>query len=127
MVLKNWGFVIDNCNIALKFDETNVKAMFRLAKAYTANREWESAFATAEKGLVVEPDNKDLQNLVKRVEKNARNTRVQRQKKERARAERVGYVKNLYRICKNSNIKLGRIPLIATLKDDDLEEVSTER
>ena len=72
MQLKNWGFVIENCEIALKFDEFNVKAMFRLAKAHQSRREWEAAYAAAEKGLVIEPDNKDLLKVVKGVEKNAR-------------------------------------------------------
>jgi len=125
--LKNWGFVVDNCNIALRFDETNVKAYFRLAKAHQSKREWVSAYIAAEKGLALEPDNKDLLKMVKAVEQNARNARVQRQKKERARAERVGYVKRLWRACKNSNIKLGRVPLIATLNDDDVDEEEEEQ
>ena len=84
MQLKNWGYVISDCKLALSFNASNIKAIFRLSKAHQARQEWEVALEVAEKGLSLpnEDKNKDLLKVVKEVGKNATLARVQRQKKE---------------------------------------------
>lgn len=72
-------------------------------------------------GLEIEKDNKELLQLQKKLGEKVRKARLQRQQRERARAERTSRIKEVWRYCKEDNISLGRVSLVATVKDDEDE------
>lgn len=121
MQLKNWGFVREESVKALDYNKNNVKAWYRLAKAHQMLKNWEEAGDAVESGLAVEKDNKELLKLEKLLEEKVRKARRARQQRERARAERVVRVKDAWKHCKESGIKLGRVPLVATVTDEEDE------
>jgi hypothetical protein len=108
---------------ALNFNQNNVKAWYRLAKAHQMLQDWEEAGDAIEKGLGVtgEDENKDLLKLQKLLADRVRKARLQRQKREKRRAERVSTVKEVWKHCKEGGIKLGRVALVASVSDDDDE------
>ena len=124
MQLKNWGYVRDEAKRALAFEDTNVKAWYRLAKAYQMLQAWEEAGDAIDSGLAIpeQADNTDLRKLQKLLESRVRQARAQRQKRERARAERVAKVKEVWKYCKERNIKLGRVSLVSTVADDEEDD-----
>jgi hypothetical protein len=127
MQLKNWGSMRDECKRALQFSDKNVKAWFRLAKAYQMMHQYEEAGDAIEKGLAVEPDNADLLKLQKLLEQRILKARKLRQQRERARAERQAKVKQVWKHCSDSNIRLGRVPLVTSVTDDDEDDVDRDR
>lgn len=122
MCLKNWGFVRDEAKKAVDFNSHNLKAWYRLAKAYQMLQNWEEAGDAIDSGLEIEKDNKELIQLQKKLGEKVRKARLQRQQRERARAERTSRIKEVWRYCKEEKIALGRVPLVATVKDDEDEE-----
>ena len=84
-------------------------------------KNWEEAGDAIESGLAVEgeADNKDLKKLQKLLESKIVKARKLRQEREKARAERVSKVKQVWKHCKEKSIQLGRVPLVATLTDDE--------
>jgi len=126
MQLKNWGYVRKDAKKALLFNDKNVKAWYRLAKANQMLQEWEEAGDAIESGLSIEPDNKDFLQLQKLLAEQVRKARQARQLRERKRAERVARVKEVWKFCKESEIRLGRVPLVATVTDDDDEDDDDE-
>lgn len=122
MQLKNWGLVRDDSIRALKYNSKNIKALYRLAKAYQMLQNWEDAGDAIESGLAIDKDNKDLMKLQDLLENKIRKARLERQRREKARAERVSKVKAVWRHCKDRGITLGRIPLVASVTDDIDEE-----
>ena len=80
---------------------------------------WEAAGDAVESGLAVESENKDLKKLETLLETNVQKARRARQQRERSRAERVVRVKEVWKWCKESGIRLGRVPLVATVTDDE--------
>ncbi len=122
MQLKNWGFVRDESKKALQYDDQNVKAWYRLAKAYQQLQEWEAAGDALEKGLAVEPENPDLLKLQQLLAERIRKARKQRQQRERARAERVSKVKAVWKHASTNKIALGKIPLVSSVEEDEEEE-----
>ena len=126
--LQNWGFVIKNCREALALNPGNVKAHYRLAKAHETRREYEACESACEEGLKLEPSNAPLKKMLSSAAKRAEQVRVARQKKERARVQRLGQVKSLYKWCKQKGVKLGRVPLVSSLEDeDDVDDTSEKR
>jgi hypothetical protein len=122
--LKNWGHVRDESNYALAFNKKNVKAWYRLAKAHQMLQNWEDAGDAIESGLAIEgeEENKDLRKLQRLLADKVRKARSLRQQRERARAERVSKVKEVWKHCKESEIKLGRVRLVASVTDDEENE-----
>lgn len=125
MKIKNWGFVRENSEKSLLHNPNNVKACYRLAKAHQMLSNWEEAGDAIEKGLCIddESENKDLHKLQKLLKDKIHKARLVRQKKERARAERVSKVKEVWKHCKEQGIRLGRVPLVSTVtEDEELED-----
>lgn len=122
MQLRNWGHVRDNANKALTFNKKNVKAWYRLAKAHQMLTNWEEAGDAIDSGLALDPENKDLKKIERLLAERVRKARHARQLRERKRAERVMRVKEVYKWCKESGIKLGRVPLVSSVTDDVDEE-----
>lgn len=122
--LKNWGHARNESKRALAFDKTNVKAWYRLAKAFQMLQSWEEAGDTIESGLAVAKDgeDKELRKLEKLLADRVRKARQQRQQRERARAQRVAQVKEVWKHCKESKIQLGRVNLVATVTDDEEDD-----
>jgi tetratricopeptide (TPR) repeat protein len=119
MLLKNWGHVRDDSEKALIYNKANVKAWYRLAKAHQMLQSWEAAGDAIDSGLANEPGNSDLKKLEQLLADKVRKARHLRQQRERKRAERVARVKEVWRWCKDSGIKLGRVPLVNSVTDDD--------
>ena len=84
---------------------------------------WEEAGDAIDSGLAVpgESENKDLLKLQKLLADRVRKARLARQKRERLRAERVAKVKGVWKHCKDSEIQLGRVALVASVSDEDEE------
>lgn len=122
MFLKNWGFVRDESKKAVAFNSSNIKAWYRLAIANQSLQNWEEAGNAIESGLKIEKDNKELLKLDKILSEKVRKARLHRQQRERARAERTSRIKDVWRYCKEENIGLGRVSLVATVKDDEDDE-----
>ena len=124
--LKNWGYVRDYATKAVDFHIANVKAWYRLAKAQEGLCNWEKCGDAIEKGLQYDSENKELRRLQKQLDNKIRAARLRRQKRERARAERISHVKLVWKWCKEYNIQLGRVPLVSSVTDeeetDDVEE-----
>ena len=120
--LKNWGHVRDEAQRAVTFEESNVKAWYRLAKGHQGLQHWEQAGDAIDKGLSFDAENKDLLKLQTLLAERVRKARQQRQQRERARAERVAKVKEVWKHAKESNIKLGRVNLVSTVTDDEEQE-----
>jgi Cns1/TTC4 Wheel domain len=112
-----------NVTQALNFNKNNVKAWFRLAKAHQMLQNWEEAGDAIDAGLAVpgEAENKDLLKLQQLLNAKVRKARQARQERERKRAERVASVKLVWKHCKSNGIQLGRVPLVATVSDEDDE------
>lgn len=121
MQLKNWGHVRDQSKMALEHNDKNVKAWYRLAKALQMLQQWEAAGDAIDSGLAVDPNNKDLNKLKTLLADRVRKARLARQQRERARAQRVKRVKDVWKWCSSSGIQLGRIPLVATVTEDEEE------
>lgn len=124
LMLSNWGHVRDECKKALIFNDQNVKAWFRMAKAYQRLKDWEEAGNAIDQGLAIpgEDRNKDLLALQKQLGDKVRKARQQRQQRERARAERISKIKAVWRHCQGNGterICLGRAPLVASVTDDE--------
>mmetsp|Transcript_57355 Transcript_57355/g.139925 ORF Transcript_57355/g.139925 Transcript_57355/m.139925 type:complete len:573 (-) Transcript_57355:67-1785(-) len=121
--LKNWGFVRDDSKKALAFNDKNVKAWYRLARANQMLQEWEEAGNAIDSGLGCsdESSNKDLLKLQNQLSEKIRKARLARQKRERQRAERVSKVKTVWQHCQKNQIKLGRVALVASVTDDEDE------
>lgn len=126
MQLKNWGHVREQSNKSLIFNDKNIKSWYRLAKAHQMLRNWEEAGDAIDSGLAIESENKDLLKLRTLCEKKVQRARLDRQKRERARAERVSKVKEVWKHCKETKIVLGRVPLVATVNDDDEDDDDAE-
>jgi hypothetical protein len=122
--LYNWGHTRDEAKKAVEWDDQNVKAWFRLAKAYQNLKCWEEAGDAIDKGLAVsgEENNRDLLQLQRQLSAKIQKARQLRQQRERARAERVSKVKAVWKHCQLENkhvrIYLGRSPLVASVTDD---------
>jgi len=121
LFLKNWGFVRDESKKAVGHNPKNIKAWYRLAKAYEMLKNWEEAGNAINSGLEIENENAELLKMQKRLEKKIRKARLLRQQHERARAERISRIKDVWRYTKHENIALGRVSLVATVKDDEEE------
>jgi hypothetical protein len=108
---------------ALDFNKNNVKACYRLAKAYQMLQCWEEAGDTIDSGLACpgEAENKELLKLQRLLAEKVRKARLARQKRERLRAERVSKVKVVWKHCKDDGIQLGRVALVASVSDEDDE------
>lgn len=106
---------------ALDYNPNNVKACYRLAKAHQMLYNFIEAGDAIDKGLAIkgEAENKDLLKLKKLLSDKIRKARLAKQKRERARAERVSRVKEVWKWCKEGGIKLGRVPLVSTVTDDE--------
>lgn len=126
MQLKNWGHVRNDSKRALTFNDKNIKAWYRLAKAHQMLQNWEEAGDAIDSGLACDAENKDLTKLRSICEKKVRRARLDRQRRERARAERTSQVKEVWKHCKDTGIALGRVPLVATVNDDDEEDDGAE-
>ena len=122
LLLKNWGHVRKEATRALAFEESNVKAWYRLAKAHQGLQQWEQAGDAIDRGLGYDPENRELRKLQTLLTERVRKARQQRQQRERARAERVAKVKEVWRHAKESNIKLGRVNLVSTVTDDEEDD-----
>jgi tetratricopeptide (TPR) repeat protein len=122
MQLKNWGHVRDDSKKSLSFNQKNVKSWYRLAKAQQMLQNWEEAGDAIDKGLECDHDNAELVKLQKLLEGKVRRARLERQKRERARAERVALVKDVWKHCKEQNITLGRVALVASVNDDEEDD-----
>ena len=83
---------------------------------------WEEAGNAIDSGLEIEKDNKELLQLQNKLGEKVRKARLHRQQRERARAERTSRIKDVWRYCKDEKIDLGRVSLVATVKDDEDEE-----
>ena len=127
LMLSNWGYVRDECKKAVVFNDQNVKAWYRLAKAYQMLKDFENAGDAIDHGLNVkgEEQNKDLLKLQKMLGDKVGKARLQRQQRERARAERIAQVKAVWKHCqtdgraRSERINLGRVPLVACVTDGD--------
>ena len=119
--LKNWGLVRDTAQKAISYDSTNVKAWFRLAKAHQMLHNWEEAGNAIDHGLELpgQLNNIDLKQLQSQVSAKVFQARRLRQERERARALRVSRVKQVWKHCQDFGIQLGRLPLVATVTDDE--------
>ena len=122
MQLKNWGHVRNDCQKSLIFHKTNIKAWYRLSKAHQMLHDWEDAGSAIDSGLAVEPENQDLLQLQQTVADQVQKARQARQRRERARAERVASVKIVWKWCQHNEIRLGRVPLVASVTDDDNDD-----
>ena len=126
MLLKNWGHVRADAKEALEFNDKNVKASYRLAKAYQMLQKWEEAGDAIDSGLIHDGGNKELINLRKVTERKVCKARLQRQKRERERVESTLRVKMVWKHCKENNICLGRIPLVSSVTDDEGDDGKEE-
>ena len=130
--LRNWGHAKSDAKRAVAFDANNVKAWFRLAKAYEQLKDWEEAGNAIDHGLACtdQADNRDLLKLQRTLADRIRKARQLRQQRERARAERAAKVKAVWKHCsggdcpppqqqQKTKIRLGRVPLVASVTDDD--------
>ena len=125
LMLCNWGYVRNESKKAIQYSSNNVKAYYRLAKAYQMLHDYEQAGDAIDQGLAVpnEETNKELLKLQKTLGDKVRKARLQRQQRERIRAERVYQVKSVWKHCQNYRINLGRVPLVANVTDDDHDDV----
>ena len=89
--------------------------------------DWEEAGNAIDRGLEIEEHNKELLELQKKLGDKVRKARMLRQQRERARAERTSRIKEVWRYCKEENISLGRVSLVATVKDDEDDEEGAEK
>ena len=128
MQLRNWGYVRNESKTALEFNKNNVKAWYRLTKAYEMLQYWEEAGDALDSGLSVsgEENNKDLKKLQRLLAVKIRKARNLRQQRERARAQRVANVKTVWKHCKEGGIKLGRIGLVASVTEDEQDDHDQE-
>lgn len=126
MVIKNWGHVKEQSTKALSFNDANVKAWYRLAKAHQNLTNWEEAGDAIDSGLAVEADNKDLKKLQTLLNKKVTKARQDRQKRERQRAQRAARVKDVWKHCKQQCIQLGRVPLVKSVTDDEEDDDGAE-
>jgi hypothetical protein len=125
LMLCNWGYVRNESKKAIQYSSNNVKAYYRLAKAYQMLHDYEQAGDAIDQGLAVpnEENNKELLKLQKTLGDKVRKARLQRQQRERIRAERVYQVKSVWKHCQTYRINLGRVPLVANVTDDDHDDV----
>mmetsp|Transcript_6859 Transcript_6859/g.12909 ORF Transcript_6859/g.12909 Transcript_6859/m.12909 type:complete len:541 (+) Transcript_6859:116-1738(+) len=119
MQIKNWGYVRDDSKRSLAFNPNNIKSWYRLAKAHQMLQNWEEAGDAIDSGLNCDSNNKELKYLKLQLEKKVSRARMERQRREKARAQRVSHVKSVWKHCKEAGITLGRVPLVSTFDDDE--------
>jgi tetratricopeptide (TPR) repeat protein len=122
MEIKNWGFAIADCKASIEQHKENLKSHYRLAKCHETRREYELALAACEQGLEVDPSSVALQKILRAVNKEGQRERKARQTKERERVQRAGKIKAVYKWCKDKSIKLGRVPLVSTVDEEDEDD-----
>ena len=105
-MLSNWGYTRDECKKAVIYNDQNVKAWYRLAKAYQMLKDYEEAGNAIDHGLAIvgEEQNVDLIKLQTLIGDKIQKARKQRQQRERVRAERVYKVKSVWKHCQMDNI-----------------------
>jgi len=116
--LKNWGHAKADSRKAVKFNKSNIKALYRLANANQMLKEWEQAGDAIDSGLDLDPQNKDFLKLKRLLSDKIRLARMARQKRERIRSERTVNIKKVWKHCKSENIRLGRVALVASTTDE---------
>lgn len=117
LLLKNYGYVISDCKHALRLDSTNVKAMYRGAKAALMLRKFKVAREFCKKGLdlkekelIADKDVKILEGVLKTIQMEERKDvegNVEKAKRERSKANEEGRLKKLL---ENRGVTLG-LPL----------------
>lgn len=129
MKLKNWGHVRDHSKKALVFNDKNTKAWYHLAKSLQMLQHWEEAGDAIDSGLALldEKNNAELKKLQRLIADKVRKARQLRQQRERARAERVAAVKQVWKHCKQEAIHLGRVSLVASVTEDEADDAETDR
>ena len=87
---------------------------------------WEAAGNAIDSGLEIKKDSKELLLLQTKLGEKVRKARLHRQQRERARAERTSHIKYVWRYCREMDIALGRVSLVAAVKDDEDEEEGSD-
>lgn len=116
--LKNWGHAKNDSAKAIDFNQSNIKAFYRLAKANQMLKDWEPAGDAIDSGLELDATNRDLLKLKKLLGDKVRAARQARQKREKIRSERAASIKAVWKHCKSSGIRLGRVALVASTTDE---------
>jgi len=77
--LEKYQLAIENCNLVLRAEPRNVKALFRRAAAYEANKQLDEARTDLVLAAEIEPDNKAVRNQLKIVDHKIQ-TRAEKEK-----------------------------------------------
>jgi len=127
--LRNWGYARDNSLTALEYNDKNIKSWYRLAKAYKELGDWEACGGAIHHGLEAAnggAGSDELKRLERTLDSRIRTAKLQKQKRERARAERVSNVKKVWKWCNENCIQLGRVPLVASVTDEEENDANSE-
>ncbi|SGZ53827.1 CIC11C00000002775 [Sungouiella intermedia] len=81
--LKNYRRCIEDCKKALLIDEDNVKACYRAGRAFLAVERYDEANQVLQYGLTKDPENKAIQETLRKVEEKEKQIEEKRLKKER--------------------------------------------
>ncbi|SGZ54031.1 CIC11C00000005080 [Sungouiella intermedia] len=81
--LKNYRRCIEDCKKALLIDEDNVKACYRAGRAFLAVERYDEAKQVLQYGLTKDPENKAIQETLRKVEEKEKQIEEKRLKKER--------------------------------------------
>lgn len=112
--LKNYRRCIEDCKKVLMIDEKNIKACFRSGRAFFAIEKFDEAIKILEYGLSVDPENKDLQKLLKTI-KDKQQSLAEIEAKKMKEEEQL----RLENIVLENSIKLRHIEIIKSSNPPD--------
>ena len=87
--LKNYRRCINDCKEGLKLDPKNVKAYYRMAKAFYAIEKYDEAKQALEFSLKIKPENLASSALLRQITEKERQVEEARQRKEQERIEKL--------------------------------------
>lgn len=117
--LKNYRSCIEDCKKVLLLDEKNIKAVFRSGKAFFAVERYEEAKEILKYGLTVDPENKQVQELLAQVISKENKIKLAKQAKEREIK-----LAEMKKSILTDAIKLRHIQILKTISPPDMLEQS---
>ena len=120
--IKNYGYSRKNAQKAVEYNQTNIKAWYRLAKSQQMLKNYVLCGDAIESGLKIDNENMELRKLSNILSTKIQIARNELKLKQKARIERISTIKRIWKHCVEKGIQIGRIPLLSMNDVTDLEE-----
>jgi tetratricopeptide (TPR) repeat protein len=104
LLLENYRRALNDAKISVKLSPTNVKALYRAAKAALSLNLLSEAYSFCESGLELDPDNKEIEKLAKQI----CSVRLEQEKHEAQVSKAIADAKDLVSAIDERGLKIGK-------------------